>query len=338
MKRITVLILLIFISLTLMISIGCSIFGGSGKSTIISGGIRSGGGSGGSEGGDYPKRKIAFENLSNNRIYIVNEDGTGLHQLDPNTNTDEENAMWSPVPINGKYKIVFIEKDQLGNNRLAIINEDGTNKQILVNDNTYPYLPMWSPTGNLIAFIKVTGQANYGNLFSVALNGSQKQFTIDGNLPVEPLIINPPMWDPNSTYSNYRITFLKPNNNGFFDIYLFLSSKGQSTPLTSSGDVISFAAWSKNRDKITYVKYNNANKDIFVMDMNTGIEYQITNTSKSESFPLWSPIDNNKLLFIRNNGDQNNPNDDIFIADISNINNPQIQQIVRTPQNEVFAV
>jgi Tol biopolymer transport system component len=122
--------------------------------------------------------------------------------------------MWSPIPINNIYKIVFVENAQL-----AIINEDGTGKQILVNDNTYCYFPMWSPTGNRIAFIKVLGQGSYGDLFSVNLNGSQQQLTTDSKLPVEPLITNPPMWDPNSTDSNYRTTFLKDlNNNGHFDI------------------------------------------------------------------------------------------------------------------------
>jgi Tol biopolymer transport system component len=56
---------------------------------------------------------------------------------------------------------------------------------------------------------------------------------------------------------------------------LFSSSNGQSTPLTSSSDVISFAAWSKDGDKIAYVRYNNNNWDIFVRDINTGNEYQI---------------------------------------------------------------
>jgi Tol biopolymer transport system component len=333
MKRITPLILLIFISLTLMISIGCSIFGGSGKSTIISGGIGSGGSSGGGGsggggsgggGGTSQQYKIVFENSG--RIYIVNEDGSNQTLLDDSPNI-EENAMWSPQPINNIYKILFLENDQL-----AIINEDGTGKQILVNDNTHCYFPMWSPTGNRIAFIKVPGQGSYGDLCSVNLNGIQQQLTTDSKLPVEPLITNLPMWDPNSTDSNYRITFLKDlNNNGHFDIYLFSSSNEQSTPLTSSSDVISFAAWSKDGDKIAYVKYNNGNKDIFVRDMNTSSqEYQITNTPASESFPIWSPVNNDELLFVREG--------DIYKVNISDINNPQIQPIVSTSQNEVFAV
>ena len=181
-----------------MISIGCSLFGGSGKSTIISGGIVSGGsgsdgGSGGGGGGGTSQQyKIVFnlENSNGSRIYIVNEDGTNQTLLDDSPNI-EENAMWSPIPINGKYKIVFVENAQL-----AIINEDGTGKQILVNDNIYCYFPMWSPDGNPIAFIEVPGQGSYGNLFSVDLNGSQQQLTTDSKLPVEPLITNPPMWDP----------------------------------------------------------------------------------------------------------------------------------------------
>ena len=336
MKRITVLILLVLISLTLMISIGCSIFGGSGKSTIISGGIGGGGGTGGGGtggggtggGGTSQQYKIVFEDSSTHRIYIVNEDGTNLTPLDNSNDSPniEENAMWSPQPINGSYKIVFVE-----NGNLAIIDEDGSNKQILPTGNGSNYFPMWSPTGNRIAFIKVPGQGSYGNLFSVALNGSQQQLTTDGDLPVDPLISNPPMWDPNSTDTDYRITFLRDlNRNGHFDIYLFSSSNGQSTQLTNTGDAITFAAWSKEGDKIAYVRYNNDNWDIFVMNINTRQIYQITNTPEPESLPMWSPVNNNELLFVREGN--------IYKADISDINNPQIQPIVNTPQTEVFAV
>lgn len=159
MKRITVLILLIFISLTLMISIGCtilggSIFGDSSKNTIISGGIGGGGGGGGSGGGDYPKRKIASENLSNNRIYIVNEDGTNLTLLD-NRDDNPNVERWpncSFITEQGKYKIVFTENDQL-----VVINEDGTEKQILTTTNYPNYFPMYPRNANLnlIAFIRV---------------------------------------------------------------------------------------------------------------------------------------------------------------------------------------
>jgi len=78
------------------------------------------------------------------------------------------------------------------------------------------------------------------------------------------------------------------------------------------------------------------------MDIYTRQEYQITNTPELESFPMWSPIDNNKLLFIRNMRSITNPNGDIFIAniDISDPQNPQIQiqAVVDTPRDEKFAV
>jgi Tol biopolymer transport system component len=74
------------------------------------------------------------------------------------------------------------------------------------------------------------------------------------------------------------------------------------------------------------------------MNINTQQEYQITNTPELEGFPMCSPTDNNKLLFIRNMGNITNPNGDIFIADISDISAPQIQQIVITPQSEEFVV
>ena len=345
MKRITLLILLIFISLILMISAGCSILGGSifgssSKSPIISGGGSGGsGGSEGSEGGDYPKRKIAFENLSNNRIYIVNEDGTNLTLLD-NSSDNPNVERWpncSFITEEGKYKIVFTENDQL-----VVINEDGTGKQILTTTNYPNYFPMYPRNANLnlIAFIRVLQSGNYGDLFIInPYTREERQFTITSDLPVEPLIINPPMWTPNVLDPDPKITFLRdPNKDGHFDIYLLSTSNRQIIQLTNTGDVMSYAPLSRYGDKIAYVRNINGNWDIFVMDINTRQEYQITNTPELESFPMWSPIDNNKLLFIRNRGSITNPNGDIFIADISDINNPQIEPIVSTPQNEVFVV
>ena len=46
--------------------------------------------------------------------------------------------------------------------------------------------------------------------------------------------------------------------------------------------------------------------------MNTQQEYQITNTFASESFPIWSPVNNNELLFVREG--------DIYKVNISDIN------------------
>jgi Tol biopolymer transport system component len=154
------------------------------------------------------------------------------------------------------------------------------------------------------------------------------------------------MWNPNSTATNYEITFLRdPNKNGNSKIYLlsFSNSSRQLTQLTDTGNVISYAAWSKDGDKIAYVKDIN-NGDIFVMDMINRQEYPITNTAEVDIFPMWSPTDNNKLLFIRKSGNINNLKGDIFIAvvNISNQQNPQIQiqiqPVVNTDEDENFAV
>ncbi len=341
MKRITPLILLIFISLTLMISIGCSILGNSSKSIIISGG---GGGSESGEDGDYPKRKIVFENLSNNRIYIVNEDGTNLTLLD-NSDDNPNVERWpncSSIIEEGKYKIVFTENDQL-----VVINEDGTGKRILTTTNYPNYFPMYpsNPNVNLIAFIRVLQPGNYGDLFIIDPHTlEERQFTITSDLPVEPLIINPPIWFSNLSEPDHKITFLRdPNKDGRFDIYLLSTSSifngnVQITQLTNTGDVISYAPLSRDGDKIAYVRNINGNWDIFVMDIYTRREYRITNTPEQEYSPVWSQIYDNKLLFVRNVGSITNPNGDIFLADIdiSDPQNPQIQiqVVVNTDKDE----
>jgi hypothetical protein len=126
MKKITLPMLLIFISITLMIGIGCRIFEVSSESPLIIGG-------GSSEGSSSPRYKIVFQNFrsqnfSEHRIYIVNEDGSGLRYLDRSADSPniERWVMWSPKPINDRYKIVFNENDGI-----AIINE---------NESTETYL------------------------------------------------------------------------------------------------------------------------------------------------------------------------------------------------------
>jgi hypothetical protein len=188
MKRITVLILLIFISLTLMISIGCSILGGSSKSPIISGGI----GGGGDPGLQY-KITFRFGDYTTRFLYMVNENGRNLIPLDRNSgfpNVDNY-PMWSPKPINNKYKILLLEGPAI-----AIIDEDGNGKQILTdnNDSTLKGYPMWSPDGNQIAFIEFPQLGNYGNLSMIDLAGNKTPLITSEDLPG--WVPNIPMWNP----------------------------------------------------------------------------------------------------------------------------------------------
>jgi len=76
------------------------------------------------------------------RIYIVNRDGTGVHQLTPETTdyTTDDGPSWSPDGL----QIVFSRF-----NELYMINTDGTG---LTATGVFGHHPAWSPDGAHIAF------------------------------------------------------------------------------------------------------------------------------------------------------------------------------------------
>jgi Tol biopolymer transport system component len=92
--------------------------------------------------------RIAFRSAfpgptgNHDRIYIVNRDGTGLHQLTPETTnyTTDDGPSWSPDGA----QLVFSRF-----NEVYMINADGTG---LTATGAFGHHPAWSPDGAHIAF------------------------------------------------------------------------------------------------------------------------------------------------------------------------------------------
>jgi Tol biopolymer transport system component len=364
MKRITPLILLIFISLTLMISIGCSIFGGSGKSTIISGGI-----GGGSTSQQY---KIVFIKQVRNQaeIYTMNIDGTNPTRL-TNSPQDKDAPMWSPVPIGGVYKISFLKETSnnifniftidadgsneqqithfttsgvyvgipafwspdgtkllfVKNNDIYVINADGTNEQNLTNSSIPEIFATWSPNGK----IAYSGVSQVTNSFDIFLretdsNGNVNITNLTNTSNNEDELL--PTWSPDGN----KILFLKrfgPNIGDPVDVFEIDISQQlyNLRQITTSGDIDESwpAFYSPDGTKILFLK----NGDIYVIDnLNNPNPKNLTNSHEQESFPTWTP--DGRILFLK---DMGGGNDDIFIVN-PNDSTPSPQNLTQSPESE----
>jgi len=86
-------------------------------------------------------------------IYVVNKDGSNLHQVVELSNYSGADPVWSPAPLaDGQYKILF--SDQLvwgGQSDLFLVNLDGSRLVNLTNTPETEFYPTWNPTATRFA-------------------------------------------------------------------------------------------------------------------------------------------------------------------------------------------
>ncbi len=88
-------------------------------------------------------------------IFVVNADGTEVHQLTDNDYADVEPS-WSP---DGK-RIAFTSTRD-GDYEIFVMNADGTEVRQLTDDDARDFEPLWSPNGERIAFQSDRGGAHW---------------------------------------------------------------------------------------------------------------------------------------------------------------------------------
>ncbi len=103
------------------------------------------------------------------RIFVVNRDGTGAHQLTPESTdfTYDEGPSWSPDGT----RLVFSR-----NGELSLINADGSG---LVSTGVRGQYPAWSPDGTQIVYTSVTGD---DGLLAMDMSFTVRRVTAAGQL------------------------------------------------------------------------------------------------------------------------------------------------------------
>ncbi len=88
-------------------------------------------------------------------IFVMNPDGTGLHQLTFNAE-EERGPSWSPDGT----QIVFIcrigaETNPAADFEICVMNADGTGQTQLTDNTVFDGTPTWSPDGSKIVFSRI---------------------------------------------------------------------------------------------------------------------------------------------------------------------------------------
>ena len=227
-----------------------------------------------------PVSKIAFIKKSNDDIYVINADGTGLTRL---TNYDDDTkdlSCWCPSwsPDGSKIAFGFMIMENVYNFKMDIyiMDADGTNRTKLTDDGC-SYIPRWSPDGSKIVFR--SHRDGYDAIYKMNADGSNQT-----------LILNSSgswfSWSPDGS----KIAFHRGNQ-----IYTMNTDGTDQICLTTNYAISECPAWSPDGTKIAFVS------DIFELPTLMGIYVMNADGSNLTRLdvgtePSWSP-DGSKIAF-----------------------------------------
>lgn len=243
---------------------------------------------GGDDENGYPLYSIYTFHMNTSELNIIYDGATYL--VSPTClswSPDDEKMVFTVEVSSGFYKMYYFNINP---------SSDFANPQkieIPVPAGHNPKLADWSPDGEWIAYFNKTDN----NIWKIRLDGTDAtQITTDGGVC--------PKWSPDGDYISYE--WFGPGCD--FDVYIIPSDGGTPERLTTSSDDDGHTTWSPDGEWIAYSHYRGLGEDpadIWVVSVETGETYQITNCypddmvpplSIGDDNPTWSP-DGDWLVF-----------------------------------------
>ena len=147
-------------------------------------------------------RSDDYERSEDYELFVLDLDGSVVHQLTDNDSTDDEPA-WSPV--GGQ---IAFRSDRTGDVELFVMGSDGSGVRQLTDSPGEDWNPTWSPDGGSLAF--ASNRNGNWDIFVMRSDGTEvKQLTDNPDADLEPV------WSPDGA----RLAFAS-NRGGFFEVLL----------------------------------------------------------------------------------------------------------------------
>jgi TolB protein len=227
--------------------------------------------------------RVAFlsGSFGEGQLLVIEADGSGESHV---TDIEARAPEWSPDGA----KLVF-EAVEGG---IFTVGADGSGLVELASDG---HGPMWSPDGTRIVFFaEVDGNAD---VYLMDANGSNRS-----RVTSDPAADVSPAWSPRGD----RIAFVSERHDNT-DLYVIDPDVAHEIRLTDAPVPDEAFAWDPSGDRIAYVSYRHGAKpedigigdaEVFVVDVRTGEESNLSRDPAWDGDPDWSP-DGTRIVFTR---------------------------------------
>lgn len=233
-----------------------------------------------------PPAQIVFHSNyqdSNDEIYTLQQDGTGLVRLtNTPSNVHDRDPAWNPSHT----QIVFVSNRIGGQNEIYTMNTDGSNVQRLTDNNCDDITPSWSRITGRIAWASNCGGADYEIWTMSSIGLDQQQITHND-------FINDsrPRW---STTTN-EIVYVTGAS------IAIMNGDGTNPNTRTAG---ADPDWSPNGQQIVYRCNISGNLEICLIGVAGGLVTQLTQLPSLEFNPAWGPS-GQELVLLSNKDDVN---------------------------------
>ena len=177
-----------------------------------------------------------------------------------------------------KQEIYWMDQSNPGNPTPAVVR--------LTNDDTNDQLPVRSPNGTKVVFVRDFATANE-ELWVVNIDGTGLVNVSNG-----PTDDQNPSWSPDSK----RIAFASDRDG---DLEIFVANadgSGTPTKLTDNSASDNFPEWSPDGSRILFTSLRNGNPEIYSMNADGSGQVNLSNHALTDDHAQWSP-DGSQIVF-----------------------------------------
>ncbi len=255
------------------------------------------------DGGPELAGKIAFVSFrdGDREIYVINPDGSGERSL-TNHPADDFDPDFSP---DGS-RIVFISARE-GRPHLFIMDADGGNVMQLTTDATGGLNPRWSNGGEEIVYTRG------GDLAIIDAEGGEPLVIMEAQPAATAAPCRtgafPGGWSPDDS----RITYYSADITGQSGEVCTIAADGSDIEVLVSEPAGYHVepVWSRDGRYIAYRSIRDGVHEVWVLDLETGENVNLTNSPDLDVEPYWSPDGEWLAMGVLAQGE---PNFDIYIV------------------------